>query len=151
RASGAIPPSPPGPGYRLGGRLVGRAVVGPPTVGGRVLGGIGPLTGGTGGIGGITDAPGPPGPTGRGIIPGGAPGGSIIIPGGGPIIIPGGGAFIAGDDRFSRSMFPSRMIARIDPRRCASAIGSAPGSSRVETISSAPATVAKSANSRSGR
>ena len=63
-------------------------------------------------------------------MPGGiAPGGSIIGP-------PGGGAFIAGEARFSRSMLPSRMIARMVPRRWASATGSSPGASRVETSSS---------------
>ena len=102
----------------------GPGVTGPAAgpVPGRTTGGIGP-EGGTVPIGGITPPPGGRiGPPGRGGIPGGMAPGGIIPPRGGSIIAPGGsgiipgGAFIAGDDWFSRSMLPIRMIARIEIR-----------------------------------
>ena len=96
------------------------------------------------------DAAGPPGrprcssPAGRHPSRPAGPHPGASITGGGMITPPAGGAFIAGDARFSRSMLPSRMIARIVPAplRLGDRVG--PGSSRVETTSSAPATVRKS-------
>ncbi len=93
-------------------------------------------------------------------MPGGSgmPGG-ICMPGGirMPACMPGGqfgaygfGASMAGVFGASRSMLPSRTIRRMLPRRCASAIGSTPGSSRVETTSSGPM-VARSWYCGSGR
>ena len=77
-----------------------------------------------------------------------APAGGII-PGGG--IMPGIGASIGGMFGSCRSMLPMRTTARIVPLRLASSIGLAPGSSRVLTSSSAPATAAMSWNFSSGR
>ena len=82
-------------------------------------------------------------------MPGGtAPGAGISgIPWNGA---PAGGACIDGVLGDSRSMLPMRMTASTLPRRVASWIGSTPGSSRVDTTSSGPAT-AKSWNCGSGR
>ena len=116
--------------------------IGPP--GGIAPGGNGPRGGimpGIAGPGGIAPGMIPPGGTCNGMPP--IPG----IPG-----IPGiiGGVCRPGVFGASRSMLPMRITASTLPRRVASMSGSTPGSSRVETTSSGPAT-ASSWNSGFGR
>ena len=105
--------------------------------------------------GGIDGAPGPIGPAGPAIPGGTMPGGIIpggIMPGGIMLIGPACGFWLSKGGVFgaSWSTLPMRITSRMLPRLQASAIGSAPGSSRVDTTSSAP-TAAKSWFCGSGR